>query len=64
MDKTSSRYCQKCKYRVSDRSYGSICQYIVMTHKRRDCPVGWCDKFEPIEELGKKGARNANTKQR
>ena len=50
MKPTSTEYCIKCKYHLGgdERSAGSrvSCQYILMTGKRRGCPVGMCNKFK------------------
>lgn len=51
MKKTSPEYCKKCIYSYSTTSIGTtVCNYLNDTDKLRNCPVGWCDKFE-----GRKG---------
>ena len=52
MRKTTREFCQKCKYSISNGAttgskYSVTCGYFEKTEKRRGCPVGWCDKFEP-----------------
>lgn len=57
MKKVTQEDCRKCKYsmqtslkgieRINGTSIRRICMYIVITNKRRGCPVGMCDKFEP-----------------
>ena len=47
MHKTSYEYCKNCKY--VKRNEGIIkhcCGYLLLTNKRRGCPIGWCDKKE------------------
>lgn len=53
MIKTSLEVCKSCKYGLYNGTNGGvICDYISMTKKRRNCPVGQCDKYE-----AKKGKR-------
>lgn len=46
MTKTSTKYCQKCKYSYKLNSTDIVCGYILRTKKSSGCPVGMCDKFE------------------
>lgn len=42
--KTSKALCKTCKYSIwMGQEVG--CYYIVITKKRRGCPIGWCDKY-------------------
>lgn len=51
--KTNKDICKKCKYHFGADGGGILCcDYLEMTGKRRNCPVGFCDKFEPI--IGKR----------
>ena len=49
MVKTTKSYCQKCEYCFGGQSDTALisCDYLLKTGKRRNCPVGKCDKFEP-----------------
>ena len=46
--KTSQRLCKSCKYHIafSAGMKYTACYYIVRTQQSRDCPIGWCDKYE------------------
>lgn len=46
--KTSQRLCKSCKYHIafSAGMKYTACYYIVRTQQRRDCPIGWCDKYK------------------
>ena len=46
MHKTSKSYCKKCKYHGPTHMECMICNYFLITKKRRGCEVGKCDKFE------------------
>jgi hypothetical protein len=48
MHETSIEYCKKCAYQ-GNRS----CDYLIMTKERRNCPVGYCDKFTTVGEYHK-----------
>lgn len=48
MVETSPRYCKKCKYAYKHNNSEVVCGYILETKKRRNCPVGMCDKFEAV----------------
>lgn len=48
MVKTSTKYCRKCRYSWKHSNTEIICGYIVETKMRRGCPVGMCDKYEPV----------------
>jgi len=54
MRKTSHAYCVTCKYHFGgdSRCHQSQigCEYILKTGKRRNCPIGKCDKYEPINK--------------
>lgn len=49
MIQTTGKICQKCKYILTNGHSGKdmTCMYLEITGKRRGCPVGWCDKYEP-----------------
>ena len=42
--------CSTCYY--CDKLHG-ICDYILITGKRRGCPVDDCDKYVSVKEVGK-----------
>ena len=46
MHKTSEKYCKECKYHGSIHSGYMTCDRYLITKKRRECPIGYCDKFE------------------
>lgn len=52
MIKTHRNICKKCMYHVGFNSVqsGIACFFYVFTNKHRGCPVGKCDKFEPIDK--------------
>ena len=53
MNKTTPHDCQKCKHSTVIKSLHYVaCDYYLNTGKRRGCPVGWCDKFEPKKRGG------------
>lgn len=69
MVKTSYSYCRKCKYSAihnankkgeEGTTQPTTCNYLLETKKRRGCPVGLCDKFEPRDEKGLKKKRGIN----
>ena len=45
--KTNARLCQRCRYKVELSGSTPYCDYLHKTGERRNCPVGWCDKYEP-----------------
>lgn len=59
MQKTSFKLCKSCRFamRLNERSFA--CGYLEKAHARRNCPVGWCDKYE--REKSKK-AKEGNKK--
>lgn len=48
MIKTTTKICKSCKYSKSwlNKQEDYYCDYLLMTHMRRGCPVGQCDKYE------------------
>lgn len=47
MKKTSKEYCMECVYGCGhDGGQLLVCDYFLMTGKRRGCEVGVCDKFK------------------
>ena len=48
MIKTNQKICKSCKYHYGGDNAITICDYLLKTGKRRNCPVGVCDKYEPI----------------
>lgn len=67
MVETSPEYCINCKYHFGGDDINHVakfricCDYLLMTGKRRKCPVGKCNKFKPIDEETKE-KRNAKKK--
>lgn len=49
MIKTTAKLCRKCRYSsINGQGCKDVaCMYIEYTKKRRGCPVGMCDKYEP-----------------
>lgn len=50
--KTTQDICKKCKYHYGGDNALIICDYLEKTGNRRNCPVGVCNKFEPIHRKG------------
>ena len=48
MKKTTTKYCLDCKFAFYG---GSVvcCDYFEKTGNRRNCPVGYCDKYEKYD---------------
>ena len=48
LKRTTKRMCKACMYHCMIGSNGMAyyCYYIVYTGERRDCPIGYCDKFK------------------
>ena len=45
------KVCRTCKYSCKyDGNSPTICDYYLMTGKRRKCPVGWCNKYEQASD--------------
>lgn len=54
MKKTSGAYCKKCRY-SSHTGWGMyMCMYFDETGQRRNCEIGYCDKFERYKGREKK----------
>lgn len=49
MIKTSDNLCKSCKYSKYYNLSGCYCDYLCMTYKRRNCKIGYCDKYTPKE---------------
>lgn len=48
--KTNKKICHSCRYGGGHLDYrNELCSYLEKTGNRRSCPVGVCDKYEPIE---------------
>lgn len=48
MRKITPKICATCKYSkcINRFKYDSYCDYLCMTHKLRNCEIGYCDKYE------------------
>ena len=48
LKRTTKRMCKACMYRCAIGNSGTTyyCYYIVYTGEKRDCPIGYCDKFK------------------
>lgn len=46
MIKTSDKLCKTCKYSMSIKSIYVACDYLYKTGNLRNCPIGYCDKYE------------------
>ena len=59
MIKTTHVVCRKCKYSTFEHISANmpICNYLIDTGKRRNCPLGYCDKYEE-----RKKSRNKTVK--
>lgn len=51
--RTSTKLCKSCRYSGKLSTTQICCEYILIEKKRRGCPLGWCDKYQPIKK-GKK----------
>lgn len=48
MVRTSRSFCRQCRFGMDYGGRTAVyCNYLEMTGKLRDCPVGWCDKYQP-----------------
>ena len=59
MIQVDKKKCRSCIH--SWKNYASsemACQYVVNTGHSRECPVGWCNKFEPRKRGRKSNAKN------
>ena len=55
----NSKVCKSCKYSCTyDGSGAPICDYLLMTGKRRKCPVGWCNHYERLTD-GQRRKKNS-----
>lgn len=60
MIQVNKKICKTCKYCcIYDGNGPSICDYYLMTGKRRKCPVGWCNHYEK-RTAGKKRKKNTD----
>lgn len=52
----NGKLCAKCFYSTgtSGNMIDLTCDYLAVSGKRRMCPVGWCNKFEPKGNVKKK----------
>lgn len=55
---TCNAVCIKCAHDYGTWAGYRICGYILDTGKRRGCPVGKCDKFEPHKPGYKRDSDN------
>jgi hypothetical protein len=46
MIKTSRKLCRTCKYCTHNTNKEVSCNYIIITHRSRNCEIGWCDKYQ------------------
>lgn len=46
MVKTTNKLCKSCVYSKFLDIRNCYCDYFMMTYKRRECKVGYCDKYE------------------
>lgn len=48
MVRTSNSFCRQCAYGIDMGGKTRVdCNYYLDTGKRRNCDVGWCDKYQP-----------------
>lgn len=58
MMQVNKKICKTCKYScVYDGNGPSVCDYYLITGKRRKCPVGWCNHYENVSD-GRRRKRN------
>ena len=47
----NGKVCKTCKYGcIFDGNGSPICDYYLMTGKRRGCPTGWCNHYERLTD--------------
>ena len=45
------KVCRTCRYSCTYDGNGyPICDYYLMTGKRRKCPVGWCNHYDRLTD--------------
>lgn len=55
MIEATFKVCKKCKWHGSLNGVQQVnCDYFLTTGKHRECPVGYCDKYEPGKGQGNK----------
>lgn len=47
MQKTNKELCRGCIYSIIISGSRYACDYMDKAKQRRNCPVGWCNKYEP-----------------
>ena len=53
MIKTTIHVCKKCRFSEWSNSANVTCGYFSTMNKRRNCAVGWCDKYQPRKKKRK-----------
>ena len=55
MIQVDKKKCRSCIHLwIQGASGVTACQYVLNTGQRRECPVGWCNKFEPKKRKRKR----------
>lgn len=58
----NNKVCRSCRYVcMYDGNGQTICDYYLMTGKRRKCPVGWCNHYERLT-VGQRRKKKKNVK--
>ena len=48
MVRTSKSFCRQCRFGIDMGGQTRVdCNYYLDTGQRRNCEVGWCDKYQP-----------------
>lgn len=56
--KTTAQVCKTCVYSKVFSGGMRMCDYLGMTRKRRDCPVGYCDKYKTKSQMRRKANKD------
>lgn len=55
LDTTNKEICKSCHYGKKLMPY-IVCDFFLMTGKRRGCSIGVCDKYKPIDGKRKRNS--------
>lgn len=61
MIQVNNKVCKTCSYGCTFDGNGlTFCDYYLMTGKRRECPVGWCNHYEMLMDGKRRRKRKTN----
>lgn len=59
MIQVNNKICRTCKYSCMYNGVGqALCDYYLVTGKRRKCPVGWCNHYEKLADGQRRNKKN------